>query len=115
MYSYFFRVFGQTEEEVDDDDDDDNIRTIELNEVFESNSSVSLTLPTHERCASHTLNLIVTKDFENSEKDATYKKIYHSSIAKCKSLWTKYSHSSVMSDKTFEELGGGLVVPVPTR
>lgn len=108
---FLYRVFGQIEEE----DDDDTIEPIELNEVFENQSPESLTLPHHERCASHTLNLIMTKDAEKAEKDITYKRIYSSTLSKCKMLWQKYNHSSVMSDMIFAELGGGLVVPCPTR
>lgn len=106
-----YRIFGQT----DDEEEDDAIVPIEINPVFENHTPESLTLPNHERCASHTLNLVMTKDAEKAEKDISYKKMFSSTISKCKMIWQKYSHSSVMSDMIVAELGGGLVVPCPTR
>lgn len=41
------------------------------------------TLPPHQRCASHTLNLVAVKDSEKTiDNDASYKKIYRSTFAK---------------------------------
>lgn len=44
-------------------------------------------LPHHYRCASHTLNLIATKDSEKALQDTAYKRMYHVTFAKLTTLW----------------------------
>ena len=40
-------------------------------------------LPSHQRCACHKLNLIATHDAASAESDTAYEKIYGSTFAKC--------------------------------
>lgn len=48
----------------------------------------NVTLPQHQRCAVHTLNLIATTDIQDAEKDNVYKKILSRRVyAKCQGLY----------------------------
>lgn len=74
------------------------------------------TLPPHQRCASHTLNLVAVKDSEKTiDNDASYKKIYRSTFAKLVKLWNKQNQSTLIADKIKEICGVYLKTPVVIR
>lgn len=58
-----------------------------------------ISLPPHQRCASHTLNLISCTDVDKwlTSKPET-KAIYRSTTTKCAGLWNKASRSTVVSE-----------------
>ena len=73
-------------------------------------------LPPHNRCAAHTLNLIAINEVHkwlatNPESRA----IYRSATAKCSSLWTKASRSTVAAECVEEVSDKKLIVPTVTR
>jgi hypothetical protein len=72
-------------------------------------------LPDHLRCATHTLNLVATKDSERAMDNAAYKKTYRASMAKATALWNIVSRSTKAADAAFELLGYHFTVPVITR
>ena len=75
-----------------------------------------IVLPNHIRCASHTLSLLASSDFEKSiQSNSVYKLAYKRVLSKLKSLWNKNSKSVIASDATFEILGRYLPRPVETR
>ena len=75
-----------------------------------------IVLPNHIRCASHTLSLLASSDFEKSiQAKSVYKLAYKRVLSKLKSLWNKNSKSVIASDATFEILGRYLPRPVETR
>ncbi|CAH0562962.1 unnamed protein product [Brassicogethes aeneus] len=76
---------------------------------------IEITLPQHYRCCSHTLNLIATKDVEAALKDATYKRVYHSSFAKLTGLWNLCHRSTSASDAVEQICKCKLLVPCETR
>ena len=81
----------------------------------ESTSDNDYSLPPHQRCACHTLNLIATTDAEKAEADATYKKLYRSTFAKCQALWNKYGRSATAVEAVIDAYGLGLKRPNTTR
>lgn len=84
-----------------DDDDDD--------------TTTNYVLPPHQRCASHTLNLVATHDAGKALSNSAYKKLYRSTIAKCTALWNKASRSTNCADVVHEKLNTALIVPNDTR
>lgn len=83
--------------------------------LSEGESESDYSLPPHQRCACHTLNLIATTDAETAESDGTYKKIYRSTFGKCQGLWNKYGRSALAVDAVNDVYGLGLKRPNATR
>ena len=102
----------EQEEEKEEDEVPDFMNITELLDLAEAEYS----LPPHQRCACHTLNLVATKDIEDAlTQSPQFKKISRSTIAKCQALWNKQQRSTQASDIIKEKLGCQLVVPVATR
>jgi len=74
-----------------------------------------ITLPHHYRCASHTLNLIATKDSEKALQDTAYKRMYHVTFGKLTALWNFTHRSTLASDEVEAICNMKLIVPCPTR
>ena len=72
-------------------------------------------LPTHFRCASHTLNLVASKDTEAAMKDPMFKKIFRLVLTKCTALWNKQKRSTVAADNIRARCKLMFVVPNLTR
>lgn len=73
-------------------------------------------LPPHQRCACHTLNLIATRDIEQAlTQSEPFKRVSRSTLAKCQALWNKQHRSTQASDTIQEKLGCQLIVPILTR
>ena len=132
-----FKVFtadpspSSASEEVIEQQDDDQLQSEENEEVSFEDMSDALTLesendddytqveyelPSHERCAAHTLNLVASSDVEKSLSSSSLsKQIFRSSFAKCTVLWNKASRSTVASDHVEATLKRKLTVPSSTR
>ena len=72
-------------------------------------------LPSHQRCGTHTMNLIAVHDTEAANKDAAYKKVSRSSLGKCSALWNKASRSSIAAEDVHTAIKCALIVPNTTR
>lgn len=74
-----------------------------------------MTLPPHQRCASHTLNLVGSNaPTVTAKANAKYRSLLHSSNGKLSAIWNKVNKqisNEIMSDI----LGCQLLTPVPTR
>jgi len=116
-----FRVFG-----INDDEDDENINEESADEI----DAVMLTdilddvtnrivLPPHRRCASHTLNLLASKDalksLDKTAHNTVYRKVYCSFFGKCQYLWNKTHQSTVVNDMVEEKLYKKFIRPNLTR
>ncbi|XP_031358213.1 uncharacterized protein LOC116181900 [Photinus pyralis] len=91
---------------------------IEIEQDFQNNLDLEdsdITLPRHFRCASHTLNLIATKDAETALLDSGYKKIYNSTFAKLTAIWNISHRSTAAADEIENICKLKLLVPCPTR
>ncbi|KAL4092113.1 hypothetical protein QTP88_026674 [Uroleucon formosanum] len=99
------RVENSNEDEDGEDDIDDEIDMIEIDKILanglEQNPEYSL--PPHHRCASHTLNLVATRDSEKALSDVIYKKQMRS------------SRISVVADTIHDALNVYINVPNTTR
>ncbi|VVC45312.1 Chromo/chromo shadow domain,RNA binding activity-knot of a chromodomain,Chromo domain-like [Cinara cedri] len=55
--------------------------------VIDGNEDGDILLLQHLRCASHTLSLLATTDFQNISKNSNAKKYNHPALSKCSTLW----------------------------
>uniref|UniRef100_A0A669BQA6 BED-type domain-containing protein n=1 Tax=Oreochromis niloticus TaxID=8128 RepID=A0A669BQA6_ORENI len=107
----------ETEEEESTPKDDD-VTFSDLSEILsaENESDGQLSLPPHRRCASHTINIICTRDVEKHlTTNAESRAVYRSSTAKCTALWTKSSRSTLASETVEEISKRKLLIPTSTR
>jgi hypothetical protein len=103
---------------VESDIDPTNIEIIELTNVLESPSlekSLDFSLPPHQRCAAHTLNLIAVNDIREAEKDVTYRLMSKRVFGKCQKLFNKQNQSTLCADQIKKYLGRYLITPNATR
>ncbi|CAI5669815.1 unnamed protein product [Oreochromis niloticus] len=107
----------ETEEEESTPKDDD-VTFSDLSEILsaENETEGQLSLPPHRRCASHTINIICTRDVEKHlTTNAESRAVYRSSTAKCTALWTKLSRSTLASETVEEISKRKLLIPTSTR
>lgn len=79
---------------------------------LEDNLTNNFVLPHHVRCASHTLSLLATTDFNNILGPNS--KIHYSVMGKCTALWNA-SRRPKSSEIIMDELGYSLIYPTSTR
>ncbi|XP_033945008.1 uncharacterized protein zbedx [Pseudochaenichthys georgianus] len=108
-----FREFAVDSKESDDDIGFyENVSTILEGEPEQD---MLLFLPTVQRCASHTLELIVTEDFWQAVSQGPMCQLHYSTMAKVYAVWNKCHHLQVGMDSA-EEIGKmALVVPAVIR
>uniref|UniRef100_A0A669EP74 BED-type domain-containing protein n=2 Tax=Oreochromis niloticus TaxID=8128 RepID=A0A669EP74_ORENI len=97
---------------------DDDVTFSDLSEILsaENETEGQLSLPPHRRCASHTINIICTRDVEKHlTTNAESRAVYRSSTAKCTALWTKLSRSTLASETVEEISKRKLLIPTSTR
>ena len=78
------------------------------------------TLPTHERCASHTLSLVATTDLDNANivtprGPDNFKRVFRATLAKCTSIWNAAGRSVKVAEEIKAILGRSLILPNATR
>ncbi|TNN69304.1 hypothetical protein EYF80_020455 [Liparis tanakae] len=115
--SPFISVFKEFAVDAPEGDDDDIGFYENVSAVLEGEpeQDMLLFLPTVQRCASHTLELIVTEDFWQAVSQGPMCQLHYSTMAKVYSLWSKCHHLQVGMDAA-EEIGKmALVVPAVIR
>ncbi|XP_065315204.1 uncharacterized protein LOC135924084 [Gordionus sp. m RMFG-2023] len=107
-----FKVFGENEE-----DSSEDMELINLDDILSVDDPIipTISLPRHQRCCCHNLNLIATTDAEMADSDLNFKRISRSTFAKCFALVNKQNMSSKMADILLEKLGRYLIAPNKTR
>uniref|UniRef100_A0AAZ1XY96 HAT C-terminal dimerisation domain-containing protein n=1 Tax=Oreochromis aureus TaxID=47969 RepID=A0AAZ1XY96_OREAU len=126
--SNFVKAFKkyQPVEEDDSENDEDEVTFTNMNDALKNsvgddndndeNVGVMITLPPHQRCASHTLNLVSCNDVDKwllSQSET--KAVYRSATTKCTGLWNKASRSTVAAETVDGIIGKKLLVPCTTR
>ena len=119
-----FKEFKRTEEDDGDNDTDDDVTVHDVDNILDADTDddtvdvvadEALYLPPHQRCASHTLNLVAVSDTEVANQDAGYKRVSRAALSKCTALWNKTSRSTVSADIVTEKLNTCFIVPNDTR
>ncbi|KAM4597871.1 uncharacterized protein zbedx [Polymixia lowei] len=114
--SPFVSVFKEFS--IDNQDTDDDIGFFEnVASILEGESEqdMLLFLPTLQRCASHTLDLIVAEDFWQAVSQGPMCQLHYSTMAKVFAIWSKSHHLQVAMDAA-EDIGKmALVVPSVIR
>lgn len=101
----------------DDGGDGDEVSFSDICEIMNQPNEPLVSLPSHMRCAAHTLNLIATTDVTNalSKQGGSYKKLYRGAMAKCSKLWSTFNHSDLAANVVQDLTGMSLRTPGETR
>ena len=83
--------------------------------VLETDEFVEYRLPSHHRCACHSLNLVSTTDAHHAEESPAYKRLSRAAFAKCQALWNKAGRSALAAEAVQDTCGLMLVKPNATR
>ncbi len=111
-----FKMYQPIDSEPEGLTNDEKATFTDMTEALSNELDDQFSLPPHHRCASHTLNLISTTDVEKQLlASPDIKAINGSGIAKCRALWYKASHSTVVSELVDDMSPRKLVVPTSTR
>ena len=118
-----FSVFATRErdEAAENDDDSDteeeegDITYVDVGRELDASDDGDYQLPSHQRCACHTLQLVATTDADRAEADAPYKKLSRATFGKCQALWNKAGRSVLSAEAVLEICGMALVRPNQTR
>lgn len=114
------------DDEEDSDSDENNDEhsfdsladLIEQQPMGEQDDSDTIILPEHQRCCSHTLNLVATTDAAKAldmDNSRAYKKMYREVMGKCDALWNLTNRSTKAADAAFQILGYRFSRPCATR
>lgn len=105
--------------ECESGDDEGDVNEVEVGTILEDGLETDndIHLPSHMKCASHTFNLVATKDVETALAASVgqYKNIFRSSMTKCTKLWNKVSRSTKAADLLEEQVRLSLRTPGATR
>ncbi|KYN04952.1 hypothetical protein ALC62_04168 [Cyphomyrmex costatus] len=80
----------------DDSDDDFIIQSITEGTTGDTDVISDIFLPVHQRCASHTINLLITVDIKAAligNSGGSYNRAHHSAFGKCSAVWNLTSRS----------------------
>lgn len=80
----------------------------------DSDEEEDVTLPRHDKCSCHSLNLVATTDINNIT-DSIFNSKKKKVDTKLQKLWNKQSRSSKAADFIAEKLGKRLVIYIKTR
>lgn len=109
------RTIPDREEDDEEEEEEEHAVLIDITDIL-NDTEEGYSLPPHQRCACHTLNLVATRDIESAlTQSEAFKKISRSTTGKCQALWNKQQRSTQASDIIKNKLGCQLIVPSPTR
>lgn len=80
----------EEDEQGGDEEEGDGPVFINVTDLLnETQEDTDYSLPPHQRCACHSLNLVATRDLEQASLSESFKNISRSTLAKCQALWNK--------------------------
>ena len=116
---------AHVDSENDNDDDEDEMVFHEIQDALDPLSRITsnndedeqivYTLPPHQKCSAHLLNLIATNDAGSNKLRDNAKKICTQTFSKLSALWNKQNRSALAAEKILQTLGVLLVTPGQTR
>ena len=101
-----FTVFAPSEDELD-------TSTTEVENILSTEDD--LELPAHQRCATHSLNLVSTSDAAAAETNSQYKKMSRTTFSKCQALWNKVGRAVQSKEIVDQESTLQVIRPCSTR
>uniref|UniRef100_A0A3B4HCG3 HAT C-terminal dimerisation domain-containing protein n=1 Tax=Pundamilia nyererei TaxID=303518 RepID=A0A3B4HCG3_9CICH len=114
-----FKVYQPPPESDDSESEEDEVTFVSIGNVLQNgagDADDAISLSPHQRCASHTMNLISCTDVEKwLLSEAATKTIYRSATTKCAGLWNKASRSTVAAEIVDDIIAKKLLVPSTTR
>lgn len=116
-FSMFAECEGsQTQTNLSQDENDEVVYSSVTELLKESGQNENTySLPSHLRCAAHTMNLVAVHDAEAACYDAQFKRIMRSTMAKCTAVWNKGSRSTQAAEVVHQKCNLALIVPNATR
>ncbi|XP_060616294.2 uncharacterized protein [Anolis sagrei] len=113
----------------DEDQEEAEVDYVPISEILDAGNGehgdcveIDFGLPPHQRCASHTLNLVATEDIQAIVSGSSpnsplgsFRKLFCSLMGKCSNLWSKQSQSAQMAEYVQEQCGMYLKVPRKAR
>lgn len=126
-----FSVFSQNNQTIDlDNNNDDSNNDFVIRGITELTGGIGndfgstseIFLPEHQRCVSHTLNLLVTVDIKaaltgsaSGNSGGSYIRSYHSAFGKCSAIWNLTSRSPKAAETYVAITGKASSSPCVTR
>ncbi|GBP89054.1 hypothetical protein EVAR_61718_1 [Eumeta japonica] len=96
-------IFDKNNEQSNDDMDEDEMSI--LKGFPEAKDSDIYQLPNHERCATHTLHLIPSRDIDKARSNNnSYRKVHDAAMAKCRAVWNLCARSPKLVKFTWKSL-----------
>nr|XP_023677321.1 uncharacterized protein LOC111849037 [Paramormyrops kingsleyae] len=110
-----FKEFSITIEEQDEEDGNEDLSFVHIDSSVPEYNENGIVLPTHLRCACHTLSLVATTDAKIAIRDnPSLSRLNNATMGKCSALWNA-SGRPKSAEKLSEVLNCGLITPCPTR
>ncbi|XP_034250170.1 uncharacterized protein LOC117650700 [Thrips palmi] len=107
---------AQMDDEEEDEEEQDLCEPISLEDALDSAELDGVTLPDHQRCAAHIINLLATTDAKEAlTANASYKKLHDSTETTLREWWRKQSRSELVSTAIQDGFGVKLEVSGETR
>lgn len=104
------RTIPDREEDDEEEEEEEHTVLIDITDIL-NDTEEAYSLPPHQQCACHTLNLVATRDIESAlTLSEAFKKISRSTTGKCQALWNKQQRSTQASDIIKDKLGCQLIV-----
>ena len=87
----------------------------EISAVLDTDDFTDYHLPSHQRCACHSLNLVCTTDLQHAEDNAAYRKLSRGAFGKCQAIWNRAGRSALAVEIIKDNCGLMVIRPNATR
>ncbi|XP_076038565.1 uncharacterized protein LOC143023828 [Oratosquilla oratoria] len=109
-------VVIQPGEDKPDEELADEPQVISMEEALDQADEAEVSLPKHQRCGAHTLNLLASEDVSKVPQwNHGGRNIFRRSAAKAQSLWNAQGRRTAAANEIKDAIGKKLIVPGATR